>query len=33
LELEIIALVLMTVFGLAIAAAMIWVLFRGKRKG
>jgi uncharacterized membrane protein SpoIIM required for sporulation len=33
LELEIIALVLMTVFGLAIAAAMIWVLIRGKRKG
>jgi uncharacterized membrane protein SpoIIM required for sporulation len=33
LELEIVALVLMTVFGLAIAAAMIWVLIRGKRKG
>jgi uncharacterized membrane protein SpoIIM required for sporulation len=32
LELEIVALVLMTVFGLAIAAAMIWVLIRGKRK-
>jgi hypothetical protein len=32
LELELIALVLMAVFGMAIAAAMIWILLRGKRK-
>jgi uncharacterized membrane protein SpoIIM required for sporulation len=32
LELELVALVLMAVFGMTIAAAMIWILLRGKRK-
>lgn len=33
MEIELIALVLMVVFGMTIAAAMIWTLLRSKRKG
>jgi hypothetical protein len=33
LEIESIALVLMTLFGLAIAAGMIWILLKGRNKG